>query len=200
MMRLCFLILLTFNLIFPDCSLAAPMIKEGESLRCRFTMNRHLQGFNKPLHSEGSLLLIPGKGLLWKTEQPFSSIVAISSSGINHYANNDKILSIASQQIPFLHTLRQLFEQALTGNEEGLSQFFHIHQENQRIELRKRPDIGISWPLQKIIVQREGQNWVESVEIVKENGDRDIIHFLEQRLTQNAPTAEEIALLAGADP
>ncbi len=200
MMRFCFLILLSLNLIFPDSLLAAPLLKEGESLRCRFTMIRHLHGFNKPLHSQGSLLLIPGTGLLWKTEHPFSSIVAISNSGINHYANNDKILGIASQQIPFLHTVRQLFEQALTGNEEELRQFFLIHQENQRIELRKRPDIGISWPLQHLIVHREGQNWVESVEIVKENGDQDTIHFYEQERTQSAPTAEELSLFAGKVP
>ncbi|MBF0098043.1 MAG: outer membrane lipoprotein carrier protein LolA [Magnetococcales bacterium] len=178
---------------------AEPLIKEGEILRGRFLMDRHLQGFNKPLRSEGTIVIAPGKGLVWKTEKPFPAIVAIGVQGIHQYVNNDKTFSITTNQFPFLNTLRQLFEQALTGNEAGLERYFSLQQEGNTAILDKRPDAGIDWPLKKLLVRRN-QGFVESVALFKENGDRDEIHFLEQTITLASPTSEELQLLNGVAP
>src|SRR5580700_533468 len=62
---------------------AAPStLKASEILRGRFVQDRQLAGFAKPLQTEGTFVLVPGRGLIWRASTPFQSTTVITPDGI----------------------------------------------------------------------------------------------------------------------
>src|SRR5215475_1777275 len=53
-------------------------LREGQILRGHFEQERHLEGFQAPVKSTGTFLLVPGRGLVWRTEAPFAVTTVIS--------------------------------------------------------------------------------------------------------------------------
>ncbi|MBF0460371.1 MAG: outer membrane lipoprotein carrier protein LolA [Magnetococcales bacterium] len=175
----------------------APMVGTGQILRGRFIQERRLQGFGKPLLSEGRFTLAPGQGLIWQLEHPFASLLAIGPHGLTQRVGDNETLRLNVAQLPFLDTLRQVFESALSGSSTGLNALFIVHQEADVMELTPRPStMQVEWRIQRLRV-RLGR-FVDEVEIWKENGDADLLHFREQVLQDSPLEKEEQALLSAA--
>ena len=60
---------------------SAQTLEVGQVLRGHFVQERHLKGFNAPLRTEGSFVLAPGKGLIWRAEKPFAVTTVITAAG-----------------------------------------------------------------------------------------------------------------------
>jgi hypothetical protein len=207
MIRLLFLLLglvVAIPTVAPPV-LAAPAVEvtplaEGQVLRGRFEQLRFLQGFQAPLKSSGTFFLAPGLGLIWKTETPFALTTVMSPSGLVQEVSGRETMRMPSARIPFMSKLYAMLGGALTGDWEGLSSAFTVARKvdgkgwRLKLEPIKADDPGM--PIRAIDLH--GSRFLEGVELMKVNGDRDRLVFLNQKLETAAPTPDESKLLARA--
>jgi hypothetical protein len=179
---------------------ATPLVK-GQILRGRFEQQRFLQGFQAPLKSSGTFVLSPGLGLIWRTEAPFALTTVMSPAGLVQEVGGRETMRMPSSRMPFLSKLYDMLGGALTGDWEGLSSAFNIARKAEgkswrlKLEPKRADDPGM--PIRAIDLH--GSRFLEDVQVVKLNGDRDRIVFLNQKLESAPPTQEEAKLLAKAD-
>lgn len=185
--------------------LAAPAIEvtplaQGQVLRGRFEQLRFLQGFQAPLKSSGTFFLAPGLGLIWKTEAPFALTTVMSPAGLVQEVGGRETMRMPSARIPFMSKLYAMLGGALTGDWEGLSSAFNMTRKvdgkgwRLKLEPINADDPGM--PIRTIDLH--GSRFLEDVDVIKLNGDRDRLVFLNQKLETASPTAEESKLLARA--
>jgi Outer membrane lipoprotein carrier protein LolA-like len=178
---------------------AAPQaIPLGHILRGHFQQDRHLAGFAQPLRTEGSFLLVPGKGLIWFGEKPFANTTVITSAGILQMANGQEAMRLPASQLPGLSHLYEVLGAALTGNIDPLRQTFAITESSQtpqwQLVLKPlHPDSPSMSQLKSLTLS--GDRFVDAVEIDKGGGDIDRISFLNQVETAADLSANEKALL-----
>jgi len=178
---------------------AAPQaIPVGHILRGHFQQDRQLAGFSKPLRTEGSFLLVPGKGLIWFGEKPFANTTIITSAGILQLANGQEAMRLPASQLPGLSHLYEVLGAALTGNIDPLRQTFAITESAQAAQWQLvlkplHPDSPSMSQLKSLTLS--GGHFVDAVEIDKGGGDVDHITFLDQVETAADLSANEKALL-----
>lgn len=170
---------------------------EGQILRGRFVQLRQLSGFAAPLKSEGRFILVAGRGLVWRTETPFAVTTVISPAGLVQEANGVETMRLPAARLPFIARLYAMLGGALSGDWRGLEDAFEVTREgdvqawNLRLVPRRSGDTGI--PFREILIQ--GGRFADRVDIVKPDGDRDILTFLEQSITDQPLAAEDMQLL-----
>ena len=203
-------LILLLGLFFATSAVATPAyaasavevtpLAKGQVLRGRFEQARFLQGFRAPLKSSGTFFLAPGQGLIWKTEAPFALTTVMSPAGLVQEVGGRETMRMPSARIPFMSKLYAMLGGALTGDWEGLSSTFNItHKaDGKRWRLKLEPiradDPGM--PIRAIDLH--GSRFLEDVDVIKPNGDRDRLVFLNQKLESASPTPEESELLARA--
>jgi len=204
------LLILLFSFVFAAStmappSLAAPAIEvvpleKGQVLRGRFEQLRFLQGFQAPLKSSGTFVLAPGVGLIWKTEAPFALITVMSPAGLIQEVGGRETMRMPSARMPFMSKLYDMLGGALTGNWEGLSSAFNITRKADgkgwRLTLEPINADDPGMPIRAINLH--GSRFLEDVDVIKPNGDRDSLVFRNQKLESTSPTPEESKLLARA--
>ncbi len=182
---------------------AAPQtIAVGAVLRGHFVEDRHLAGFAKPLRSEGSFVLAPGTGLIWRGEKPFANTTVMSSGGIVQLTGNDEAVRVPAAQMPGLSRLFEVLGAALSGNVAPLRKIFAVAQtsgsEHWQIVLTPLPTREAAASQLKSLTLT-GRSFVDSVDIERNGGDAEHIAFSEQAVSHADLTADEKALLQTLD-
>lgn len=164
-----------------------------------FTMDRHLDGFEKPLTSNGDFVLSPANGLVWRTLQPFPGTTILDDHGITRIddqGNRDE-LARGDQ----FHQFVELISAVLAGNWQPLEQRFDITRdttENGAWKVILTPKDGSTIQNQISKITATGTDFVENVRLEKPTGDHDAITLSDQSL-QSLPLPPEFAdLLTGA--
>lgn len=194
------LIVAAFGLFLSVAALgadAAPGIAEGEVLRGRFTQERQLQGFAAPLRSEGRFLLAPGRGLIWKTEKPFSVVTVITEAGLVQEVNGNQTLRMTAAKLPFLSRLYHMLGGALAGDWHRLEGDFTVTQEGNdaawHLDLLPKTTDDVTMPFRSIGVT--GGRFVDQVILTKPDGDLDKLTFVDQVLSAAPLSADEALAL-----
>jgi len=173
-------------------------IAVGEVLRGRFVQERHLKGFNAPLRTEGHFVLAPGRGLIWRAEKPFAVTTVITANGLVQEVGGSETMRMPSSRLPFLSRLYDMLGGALAGDWRALETDFVVTRAGDdrhwQVDLTPRKaDDPIAMPFHAITAQ--GSRFVETVAMVKPDGDADNLSFLDQALSSASLTAEEAAAL-----
>jgi hypothetical protein len=189
-----------------DLPLVTPL-KAGRVLRGQFTQARSLQGFQAPLKSEGSFVVAAGQGLIWKVEKPFATTTVITPSGLVQNSQGAETLRLPAARIPFIARLYDMLSGTMTGDLSGLKQQFDVQTsgspEKWSLQLIPKGSVsgGSAGDPQNIPIQRmdlTGDQYVESVDIHRQNGDRDLLTFSGQHVDTQPLSQEEQGLLTGA--
>jgi len=193
-------LLLLFLLLTGSALAAEPAaLPDGATLRGRFVQERVLKGFAAPLRSEGSFLLSPGRGLVWRAEKPFAVTTVMSPAGLVQEVKGNETMRLPTSRLPFLSRLYAMLGGALTGDWRALEGAFTVAREDAgkgwRLVLTPRSTDDPAMPIRAITVR--GDRFVEEVEIAKPDGDHDRLLFLDQTLGTAPPGAEEARLLDG---
>ncbi|MBO9509243.1 outer membrane lipoprotein carrier protein LolA [Thalassospira sp. A3_1] len=163
-----------------------------------FTMDRHLDGFEKPLTSNGDFVLSPANGLVWRTLAPFPGTTILDDHGITRIddqGNRDE-LARGDQFRQFV----ELISAVLAGNWQPLEQRFDIAKDTTeqgawKVILTPKDGSTIQNQISKITAT--GTDFVENVRLEKPTGDHDAITLSDQAL-QGLPLPPEFAdLLTG---
>lgn len=170
----------------------------GTILRGKFTQQRFLEGFDKPLRTDGVFVLVSGRGLIWRATTPFALLTAMGAGGLVQQAAGGATSKLDAAKVPFLARSYQVFAAALAGNLDGLSSIFTVTREARpvgwRVRLTPKPGGSSAMPIRDIVI--EGNRFVEHVEVLRTTGDRDRVEFSEQATSGGALDAEETRALA----
>ena len=169
-------------------------LQAGELLRGRFVQMRFLKGFDKPIRSEGSFVLAPGHGLIWRGETPFPMVTAITPAGIVQSVGGKETTRLSVAKVPFLARLYDIMAGAMAGDWATLESEFAVNRERDGAVLTPRRIEG--QPV-KSIAARLGR-FVEEVDVVKPDGDHDRLSFSDQRVVAGPLSPDEAAIFAAA--
>ncbi|PWC35981.1 outer membrane lipoprotein carrier protein LolA [Azospirillum sp. TSO35-2] len=174
-------------------------LAEGQILRGRFVQERVLKGFDTPLKSEGRFLLAPGRGLVWRVEKPFGITTVMNPAGLMQEVRGSETMRLSAAKLPFMSRMYTMLGGALTGDWSALDGAFAVARDSGpsgwslRLTPLKADDPAM--PIRRIEVR--GNRFVETVDIVKPDGDSDRLTFLDQALSTAAPDPDEEQLLGG---
>ncbi len=179
------------------------LLRPGEELRGRFTQERRLQGFARPLRSAGDFLLLPGRGLIWRGQTPFASTLVITPGGILQLLDGREAMRLPAARAPGLGRFYEVLAGAMSGDPSQLGQVFNVDWQADAAQWRLllTPLRGDDPALAGITaIQVSGARLVEAVEVRKANGDADLMLFSAQVAGPAAPDAAEQALLRQLAP
>jgi outer membrane lipoprotein carrier protein LolA len=184
-------------------SFPGPSLLPGQSLHGRFVQERHLSGLNAPLTTEGDFLLVPGKGLIWRSAKPFEAATIITPAGIRQIVNGTEVQSLSAARLPFLTRFYDMVGGALLGDWSALAKDFSIGKTGNaaawRIALTpSRADDPVAGQLRSIVVT--GGRLADLIEIHRANGDWERIQFLDLSSSTQALSNADAALLEGRGP
>jgi hypothetical protein len=170
----------------------AAELAPGQVLRGTFVQERHLQGFAQPLKSQGSFVVVLGRGLIWRAETPFAITTVLSPAGLVQSVNGTVTTRLDATRIPFMSRLYHMMAGALSGDWRGLEAGFAISRAAQTLTLVPK-DEATAGQIKALTL--EVGRFVDAVTIQKPNGDWDHLTFLDQSLDQGPPAPSEAALL-----
>jgi len=175
--------------------------KPGEVLRGRFTQERRINGFNRPLISTGTFVLAPGVGLIWRTEHPFDIDTVITSAGLVQEIGGTETTRLTAARLPFLGHLYDLLGGALAGDWHALGSQFEMtqHGDANHWELTLLPRAGadpLTMPFRSITLS--GGQFLDKVSISRLNDDSDRLVFSDQTLGAGGLSEVETARLREA--
>lgn len=173
-------------------------LKPGDVLRGRFVQERFLQGFANPLKSEGTFILAPGQGLIWRAEKPFAVTTVMTRTGLTQQSDGATTLNLPASRAPFMAGLYDMLSGAMAGDWQALEQDFTVVKAEsdggwslQLTPTKKAPNDAM--PITEIKIS--GKAYVEHVEIMKQGGDHDTLTFLDQKPSADPLGADEVQLL-----
>lgn len=178
------------------------ILKEGEVLRGHFVQDRHLSGFAKPIRSEGSFVLVPGSGLIWKSETPFPVTTVITPSGLVQNVGGSETMRLSATRLPFLSRLYHMLGGAMAGETGALEADFAVRRETvagggERVTMTpRRTDDPMAQQIKAIVVGVS--RFVDEVEIRRSSEDFDHLTFSGQTLSAGPLDPAEAAALQTA--
>lgn len=176
-------------------------LKDGEGLMGRFVQERHLRGFERPILSEGSFFLLPRASLVWQTELPFFGRMVIDDDGLIQSVDGVEVTRLSFKQFPGFKLLRDTLESSLGGNWQPIEELtgLKLLPADGKYSLRFTPKAsGLNLPF--AYLNFSIGEFLETVEIVKSNGDRDVITFSEQHIAPVDEIEAAARVLPGARP
>jgi Outer membrane lipoprotein carrier protein LolA-like len=175
-----------------------PTLAPGQTLHGRFVQARNLKGISSTLKSEGTFVLAPGKGLIWRIEDPIQTVTIITPDGIRQIINGNEVQRIDAAKVPFIAHFYDMLDGALMGDWTAMRHDFAVHTNGDRAAWRTiltpvRPNDPIAGMLASIVIT--GGKMVDGVEINRANGDSERIGFLDQTVSGVALNADDARLL-----
>jgi hypothetical protein len=174
-----------------------PSIAPGQNLHGRFQQERHLKGITVTLTSSGSFVLAPGKGLIWRIEQPIQTVTVITPVGIRQIVNGSEVQRIEASHVPVITHFYDMLNGSLTGDWSTMHHDFAVQttgdQRGWRTTLTPlRATDPIVGTLSSIVIT--GAKMVDAVNILRTNGDSERLTFLDQAIS-DVPLSEGDARL-----
>jgi hypothetical protein len=170
--------------------LAKPKVMCG-----RFDQSKQLAGMKKPLLSNGRFCVAVGRGVLWRTLQPFPNTLRLTRDEIMAMQGERVAMRLDAKQEPVVRTINNLLFSLLAGDLGQLETMFEgegATQDGQWSVALKARDPSLA----KVIagVSLEGGAFVKNIVLHEANGDRTSISFSAMQTGDAAITAEEAAL------
>ena len=173
-----------------EAMLAKPKLMCG-----RFDQSKQLAGMKKPLAANGRFCVVGGKGVLWRTLQPFPSTLRLTRDEIVNFQGDRVAMRLDARTEPTVRMINSVLFSLLSGD---------LGQLEKLVEVDGTADAG-SWQvalkprepaLAKAIgaIRREGGAYVRSIVMNEAGGDRTTIVLSAIQTGAGAMTAEEAAL------
>jgi hypothetical protein len=175
-----------------------PALAADQTLHGRFVEERHLKGLSSTLKSEGSFVLAPGKGLIWRIEKPIQTLTVITPAAIRQIINGSEVQHIDAARVPFIAHFYDMLNGSLIGDWSAMRHDFAVKSTGDRRAWRTvltplQPDDPIAGMLASIVIS--GGKMVDTVDINRTNGDSEHMAFLDQKVSSVPLVGEEARLL-----
>jgi len=191
----CLLFFFVINLVWPDGINATAenntktaearlsrLLHDSSSFRVDFTQSREIAGFNRPLKSEGTLLFVRDRGVIWSTHEPVETVVVILPGKIYQEIKGERDTLPSSAQ-PFMRTVSDMLLALYGGDIAKLKDIFTIsvvdHGESSS-HLRLMPK---QFSLRQAVrhIDLFGDSAIEEVRITESEGNINALIFGDRR-------------------
>jgi outer membrane lipoprotein-sorting protein len=163
----------------------------------RFDQTKQLVGIKKPLASNGRFCVVAGKGVLWRTLQPFPSTLRLTRDEIVQMQGERVAMRLDAKQEPVVRMINSVLFSLLSGDLSQLDKLFEIDGSVQskqwKVALTAR-EAALAKAIGAIAL--EGGDYVRKVTMNEAGGDHTEILFSEIRSGPQALSAEDGAALA----
>jgi hypothetical protein len=183
------------------CNAAAPIEKiqailaKPKVLCGRFDQTKQLNGMKKPLLSNGRFCVVAGKGVLWRTLQPFPDTLRLTKDEIVHYQGDRVAMRLDAKQEPTVRMINSVLFSLLSGDLSQLDKLFEVDgtadAKSWRVALKAR-EPGLAKAIGAISL--EGGAYVNSINMNEASGDKTGIVFSAMQSGDAAMQPEEAAL------
>jgi outer membrane lipoprotein-sorting protein len=147
------------------------LIPQTNVLRGEFRQARTLQGFKKPLVSEGKFLVSKDNGVVWQHQKPFPSILLIRNNGIivrldKPQKNAANVRKKGNSQIS------KILLAVLSGDDKTIAKYFDVTQTGSDATwaMQLTPKAQVAKALQRVEIS--GNKHIEKVLMLEKNGDQ----------------------------
>ena len=170
--------------------LAKPPIMCG-----RFDQTKQLAGMKKPLASNGRFCVVAGKGVLWRTLQPFPSTLRLTRDEIVNYQGDRVAMRLDAKTEPTVRMINNVLFSLLSGDLGQLESLFEVDgtvdATSWNVALKARQAA-----LEKAIgtIKLDGGAYVKNIVMSEAGGDKTSIVFSAIQTGEAAMTKEEAAL------
>jgi len=171
------------------------MLDKPKVLCGRFEQSKQLAGMKKPLASSGRFCVVSGKGILWRTLQPFPSTLRLTRDEIVNYQGDRVAMRLDAQQEPTVRMINSVLFSMLAGDLSQLDKLFDvdgaIEGNGWHVTLKAREPA-----LARAIgaISLSGDNFVRGIKIDEAGGDHTTISFSGMQSGEQAMQPEEAAL------
>ncbi|MEM4989622.1 outer membrane lipoprotein carrier protein LolA [Collimonas sp. H4R21] len=158
----------------------------------RFDQSKQLVGIKKPLLSNGRFCVVNGKGVLWRTLQPFPNTLRLKRDEIVQMQGGRVAMRMDAKQEPVVRMINSVLFSLLAGDLSQLETLFELDGSVQgnswKVALKAREPA-----LAKAIgtLALTGGAYVKTVSIDEASGDHTEISFSALQSGSGAMSAEE---------
>jgi hypothetical protein len=171
------------------------MLAKPKVLCGRFDQTKQLSGMKKPLLSNGRFCVVAGKGVLWRTLQPFPDTLRLTKDEIVHYQGDRVAMRLDAKQEPTVRMINSVLFSLLSGDLSQLDKLFEVDgtadAKSWRVALKAR-EPGLAKAIGAISL--EGGAYVNSINMNEASGDKTNIVFSAMQSGDAAMQPEEAAL------
>ena len=187
--------------LFNPAQAAAPVAKiqamlAKPAIMCgRFDQTKQLAGMKKPLASNGRFCVVAGKGVLWRTLQPFPSTLRLTRDEIVNYQGDRVAMRLDAKTEPTVRMINNVLFSLLSGDLGQLESLFEVDgtvdASSWNVALKARQAA-----LEKAIgtIKLDGGAYVKNIVMSEAGGDKTSIVFSAIQTGETAMTKEEAAL------
>lgn len=171
------------------------MLAKPKVLCGRFDQSKQLTGLKKPLASNGRFCVVTGKGVLWRTLQPFPSTLRLTRDEIVNYQGDHVAMRLDAQQEPTVRMINSVLFAMLAGDLAQLDSLFDVDGDadgNHWHVALKAKEPALAKAIGAITL--EGDSYVKNITIIDASGDRTNIVFSAMQSGDSAMQPEEAAL------
>lgn len=171
------------------------MLAKPQQLCGRFDQSKQLAGMKKPLASNGRFCVVAGKGVLWRTLQPFPNTLRLTRDEIVHFQGERVAMRLDAKTEPVVKMINSVLFSLLAGDLAQLDTLFEvdgsIDGNTWQVALKARQPA-----LAKAVgsIRLDGGAFVKNISISEASGDRTSIVFSAIETGPAAITAQEAAL------
>lgn len=193
----CLTVLILATSGYAEVATVLPTLAPGTALYGHFTQEQHVKGLSAPLITEGDFVLVPERGIIWRSAQPMHSVTVLTAAGMRRVVEDNPIQRLASAKVPAYAHMYELLDRAVVGDWSALRQDFAVEYSGDRqawkLTLTPLRSVGpLAARLSSVILTGDGR--IDAVEINRANGDSEHVAFFDQ-VVSSAPLAEPDAHL-----
>jgi hypothetical protein len=171
------------------------MLAKAEVLCGRFDQSKQLVGLKRPVTSNGRFCVVAGKGVLWRSLQPFPATLRLTRDEIVQLRGERVAMRLDATKEPKVQMINSLLFALLAGDISQLENFFTVQSAitggSWSVKLKAR-EPGLAMVIGSIAL--EGDMYVKKVTIGESSGDRTDIVFSAIQTGEGAMSADEAAL------
>ena len=182
--------------IVNKCCQETRVVGPDQVLRGAFEQQRYLTGFDRPVISRGRFVVAGDRGVLWRTEHPFAFDLVITPNSLLQIVPGEApSRPMAGQGGEVLGTFADILR---SGRIDHAPEGFEIAARSAPQGAWSQALTPISGQLaaQLKSVTVSGSDFVDKVEILRANGDRDLLTFFGQAVSEAPLDAAEIELFS----
>ena len=169
-------------------------IPAGGVLRGNFIEDHYFTNTQKPLHSEGTFLVAPGRGIMWVVAKPIPLTFVFTSQGMAQSIAGLPFVQVRAKHMPIIAQISGLIGSAMEGDWDALSRVFIVSRnptaKGWSANLKPR-DEKSGLPFSDLTA--EGGEFVNSAKALRPDGGLDTFAFSKQGVSADAPTKAEMA-------
>ena len=168
---------------------------DQDKLFRHFEQTKNLSGMKKPLLSNGRFCVVNGKGVLWRTLQPFAATLRLTRDEIVNFQGDRVAMRLDANKEPTVRMINSVLFSLLSGD---LGQLDTLCMVDGKVT-------GTSWHvaltarapgLAKAIgvISLDGSTYVNTIHMDEASGDRTTIQFSAIETGESALQPAEAAL------